>query len=471
MSVTAARNNQFWYQFAIILILCILASGCSANYKSIYRAKALSKDSQITLIDAKQRSIISSLIDDPTASNAKRKHLVICAEASPDVFSVYANALAAGVKVDKSGDPSSLGVGANLSFSSAETGSTIPRTQTLTMLREMMYRTCERYLDGAISKLELPIQAARDQRVMIAALAIEGLTGAVRPPTVITRASGSANSGSSSSGAAEQLAGAREDVKKAEADEAKKQKTLDDLNAADPKCTAKEIDDVANAAKKKSCGTATVELAAAKKTTGAAQEHYANIVKVAESSSIPTSASTSTDGKVEAGSAGPGDAALMAVADTVGNIVTQNYQQPEFLFFCLKFFGGGNDLPKSRDEIDFQKELYSTCVDYIKAGINAEAVNYAQIVTERAALSAAKQSQFDKFWMAVVSQSDPLQPDTTKLAAIVKQAIDGRETPWAQQAELISLGKASSKADASSYFGQLSDALRIKLFEIATLRP
>jgi hypothetical protein len=62
----------------------------------------------------------------------------------------------------------------------SENASSIERSQTVNILRESMYRTCERYLSGAISKEEFIVQAARDQRTMVQVLAIEQLTGAAR---------------------------------------------------------------------------------------------------------------------------------------------------------------------------------------------------------------------------------------------------------------------------------------------------
>jgi hypothetical protein len=63
------------------------------------------------------------------------------------------------------------------------------------MLKEMMYRTCERYLNGQISELEYPIIAARDQRIMTSILAIEQLTGGVFQKPVVIGGGGNASAG------------------------------------------------------------------------------------------------------------------------------------------------------------------------------------------------------------------------------------------------------------------------------------
>jgi hypothetical protein len=51
----------------------------------------------------------------------------------------------------------------------------IERLQAIRMLRESLYRTCERYLSGAIDRASLAIQAERDFRALTAILAIEAL--------------------------------------------------------------------------------------------------------------------------------------------------------------------------------------------------------------------------------------------------------------------------------------------------------
>ena len=150
-----------------------LVSGC-AEFKSIHHSTLVSKDgrAQVITVDAKQRHLL--MMPDEVKGERGTKWRV-CAEAAPDVFSAFATSM--GAKGDKSGG--------SFSLASAETASTIERTQSVNMIRESLYRTCERYASGSISKTTFIIQAARDQRSMIAFLAIEQLTGAVRPKSTI----------------------------------------------------------------------------------------------------------------------------------------------------------------------------------------------------------------------------------------------------------------------------------------------
>ena len=155
----------------ILALLTLLVSACAVHW--------IRPEGTAVLIDSKHRAIISSEL-----TEEKRKESAvyqrICSEPPPDVFSVLA--ASGGIGASKSGDKD---LEASFWWKLAETAGTISRTQTVNLLRESMFRTCERYLNGAIDETQLIVQAARDQRAMIAVLAVEQLTQATRPPTVI----------------------------------------------------------------------------------------------------------------------------------------------------------------------------------------------------------------------------------------------------------------------------------------------
>jgi len=126
---------------------------------------------------------------DVFTTDAKQRHLIlakdgpgkirVCAEAAPDAFSAFSSSLAG------SFGRGSAEAKAEAANAFAETAATIERTQTVNLLRESMYRTCERWLSGAISPEEFLALAARDHRSMVAVLAIEQLTGVVKPPSTV----------------------------------------------------------------------------------------------------------------------------------------------------------------------------------------------------------------------------------------------------------------------------------------------
>lgn len=130
----------------------------------------------------------------PAAAAAERVVGVrYCAEPSPDVFTVLSSALS--FSGTFTNDTAVQTASANLAHQISEAGSTISRTQTIQTLRELMYRTCERYLSGAITKDDFYIQAGRDQRILVSILAIEQLTNAARPEPVRISVTSSAEAG------------------------------------------------------------------------------------------------------------------------------------------------------------------------------------------------------------------------------------------------------------------------------------
>ena len=188
-----------------LIAAALLLTACGANRHSIFRYQKIDPaQTAIITVDAKQRAILVGNKETTTADGVKNIRQ-FCSEPSPDVFSVVAQALSAGGAFGKSADPKSIELALNAAFSSAEQGSAIPRTQTVNMLRELMFRTCERYLNGGIGDLELPIQAARDQRLMVSILAIESLTGAVTPKPIVIGANANASGGASGAEAAVRL--------------------------------------------------------------------------------------------------------------------------------------------------------------------------------------------------------------------------------------------------------------------------
>lgn len=164
-------NNVF--RLTTALAASVALSGC-AVMNSIHWKFPGPNGSSVFTVDAKQRHLIMA----KEGKNGE-KGIRVCAEAAPDVFSAINSSLGGNAlfgATDRS---------AKISSAIAETAASIERTQTINLLRESMYRTCERYLSGALDKRTFVIQAARDQQTMLAILAIEQLTGAVRGPSVI----------------------------------------------------------------------------------------------------------------------------------------------------------------------------------------------------------------------------------------------------------------------------------------------
>ena len=127
-------------------------------------------------IDAEQRAVLSnrrnSNIDDIR---------VVCAEPAPDALS----AIAAQAGVSVSDISNAVTAEGGVSEAAANIGL---RTQTIQTLRDGFYRVCEAYMNG-LSEEQYAIMLRRFQTNMIALLAIEQLTGAVKGGDAVVSAS------------------------------------------------------------------------------------------------------------------------------------------------------------------------------------------------------------------------------------------------------------------------------------------
>ena len=332
---------------AIIALMAtiLFIQGC-AEANSIYRHKRLDKIgiSTITAVDAKQRLIYTQRPEpkDPKEDPSFRR---FCAEPSPDIFSVLSQAASGNGSFAGGADAKGANAALQGAFSNSETGATIPRTQTNNLLREMMFRTCERYLSGAISREEFPIIAARDQRIIVSILAIEQLTGTVTPKTVAITNGGTASTGQSSGDTVKLLAASSSkiDTAQGEVKAAKEAFVAADKPAGNcdtlkkrkadgtPALTADETTELV------ACTAAEAQVTAATVDLDSAKAHYENLVKASQSGAGASTAATS--GALLAGSTGDSvdrSASIASVANSVQTIVAATFNQDETQLLCIR---------------------------------------------------------------------------------------------------------------------------------------
>lgn len=390
--------------------------------------------SAIITVDAKQRAILVGSEETSTTGAGKTRNIQkFCSEPSPDVFTVVAQALSAGGTFGQSPDPKNIELALNAAFSSAEQGSTIPRTQTVNMLRELMFRTCERYLNGGIGDLELPIQAARDQRLMVSILAIESLTGAVTPKPVVIGASANASGGASGAEAAVRLDDAHKALQARTAAQQSRQNEYNEITTDKNHCeqiaeavAKKEEDKLPQELKDKraKCEAATSALAAAKKDTASSAAHYATLKDTAASGGIPVATTSAVMvPKADGGIDRAHDEAVSDVAGVVENIVMANMNQDEFAFLCMKVLD-----PKASQKLaaaltDNDSGIQKTCAEYINSQIEKSiAINNMvamNIDSEVSALEKIESTMFEKFW--IKSSTDGKTADPAAISAMQKQ--------------------------------------------------
>jgi hypothetical protein len=176
--VTAYCTGQAyraWLIAGILMFAEISLSGC-ANLQTVNRTTSFGGDGKGRAIhlDAQQRLVITN-------------GMKFCAEPSPDALASYASALGFGA----AGGRNSASIAAALEGSAGSIGL---RTQSITLMRDALYRMCEAKLNGSISGLSAATFLTRSQDLTAVVLAIEQLTGAVAAPPIVLGGSSSANS-------------------------------------------------------------------------------------------------------------------------------------------------------------------------------------------------------------------------------------------------------------------------------------
>lgn len=171
-------------RFLIVMTIAVL-SGC-ANFNSVGRSSSLgggSYSENVAIhLDAQQRVVLSK-------GNMEK----ICSEPSPDAMAAYAAALGLGVQIPRIGG-GSLAQGGSSSI--ADIGL---RTQTITVMRDALYRICEASMNGTINEYHMPPLLVRGMDLTAVVLATEQLTGAVAASQAALVASAKASATASGS--------------------------------------------------------------------------------------------------------------------------------------------------------------------------------------------------------------------------------------------------------------------------------
>ena len=181
-------------------------AGC-ANLNTVGRSTTLPNNGIAVHVDAPQRLAIAN-----TSGWA-------CAEPSPDALQAYASSFGLGFAA-----PSKESVSVAQALS-AGSGSIGLRTQSITLMRDSLYRICEMYFNGAISKESAVQLLQRSQDLSLAILAIEQLTGAVVAQQVSLNTTNAAT-------AAATINDTQKQLDRATADESAKKTTADEARAA-----------------------------------------------------------------------------------------------------------------------------------------------------------------------------------------------------------------------------------------------
>jgi hypothetical protein len=330
-----------------LLTLLALGLAACANLSTQSRQFEATSVKAIT-VDASQRSLVA----------VRKKYTeevewtAICTEPSPDALLAFASSGQVSASVAEKA--------LNLAFAQQQSAAGIGlRTQSITLMRDAMYRICEAYASGALDNKEVAKLHRQYQHILLSLLAIEQLTGPVMARQASISNSASATLGISLADLSKALAdSAGEQVKAASeaklADEDNKAmqttlKTAQDndkaASTAETKAAVKKAQEDKDAASKK--------LAAAKLKEKAADKHYESLEKsLADTQKLALSAS----GKVTFGAVSGGNGVAedpqsvkvvaKTVKDIVQTIVSKNYNEEN----CIEFL--------SQDEISAERKEY-----------------------------------------------------------------------------------------------------------------
>lgn len=181
-------------RIALAVVVTQLATGC-ANLSTVFREFDLERGKSVT-VDAQQRAILVNRVVD----EAGQQRSIYCAEPSPDsLFAIGASfggggsvALASGAKGD---------AGVAQALVSAASDALSARNATIQLLRDGLYRACEAFASGALTRLEYAEVTWRYQKMVLAALSIELVANLNRPRREPSVTGGSAGAGKTGSDA------------------------------------------------------------------------------------------------------------------------------------------------------------------------------------------------------------------------------------------------------------------------------
>lgn len=401
-------------RIVIALLIAVSLLSC-ARLNSIHRSDHLPWFAgKIIHTDAKQRAVIAVRRRVYESGELAEQYWQFCTEPPPDVFSALASSLSARGSLSESADPISKDVAAELSAALSENAASIERTQTVNILRESMYRTCERFLSGGIGSTEFIVQSARDQRAIVAVLAIEQLTGVQKSQATALTTVAQAASGGVSEQSLEILDNAKTKADDAKEQAAAKRSEAEESEPADIDCAAaNESNEAEHATKKALC-----EAAESSEEAQARTEAYFATVRDAIENQSSLSADTRGDLHTAALN---GSEASQHIATRVVEIVRDINNFDELGMTCVVLFRLAADSKVDLSSMD--GSLKEACLERIKAALalsaaekNLEAVGLEQ-QTERikAGLQSTLTEQAQVIWQYVLSDGSVSRPRLERL--------------------------------------------------------
>lgn len=351
-SLSTAATITRW----LIVALTLTIAGCADLQTVSRRTEFPTSDTGKGLaihLDAQQRLVL--------AAGGK-----YCAEPSPDALAAYASSLGLGISAANGNSASTA------SALQSSAGSIGLRTQSITLMRDSLYRLCEASMNGTINSLQVAEFLRRSQDLTAVILAIEQLTGAVAANQVTLTSSGTANASAQLLTNQQALQQARDAqtaaqtaLQKAQTDFttagqqattasnalSQAQTNRSALNNATPPATPDQISaaDAAVQNAQNAASSANADLASARQQRDSAQISYDEAVQVTDliqnaRDAAVTSSSASTAGNAQMSVALPRNqldaASTVAIASAVNDMVKSVLDKDYSVDTCLTYLTG-----------------------------------------------------------------------------------------------------------------------------------
>jgi hypothetical protein len=399
-----------------ISILVLLAAGlmltaCGADFNSIGRRTTLPYDKQVAIhLDAQQRVVMVG------------RNGVYCAEPSPDAIAAYAQAAALGVSIPGQGAGSGAGA------SQSDVAGIGLRTQSITLMRDALYRLCEASANDTVSSISATQLMGRSQDLTAVVVAVEQLTGATVAAQAALTHSANSNATATAIGGADQIDAANKNVERKEATRQRAETELsakkeevhnqDKVVTAANQAAADETDETTKPGLEANAKTEQDKLDTLKREQANLETRLSNAQeaesrardiadKVAsQGAAADTSAGAGTSGSSafsENGSAqGLTDVSAKEVAQSVENMVTTVLNKDYTGADCMVLLTNLTSIPVPAGREQLLQSTIDQCKLLLEAKINAETAKYLTV----AASYRAPDSDTNRIRTAIASNPD-----------------------------------------------------------------
>lgn len=366
--MAAKRENKLIIAFAGSVLMASLMS--CATLQTVGRRTQIEELKAIHL-DAQQRLVFVKPKAAETNADMRAKRYIYCAEPSPDALASYAASLGLSTI---SPSQNELSLAAALQ---SPTGSIGLRTQSITLMRDALYRICEAYNNGALNEPLVAALLQRSQDLTAVVLAVEQLTGAVAANQVILTPHSSASASANLLSQQQALDQAERDVQTKQEDVVQKKKTVEQKEEEYKQATAAASADTENAEKEAAAKRTQTELAAAREELKQAERRLEEATEVRDAIRASREVAI-TNTNAENRSSGQfstlvqrrqlSDEAATAIAESVENLVTKVLEKPYTKNACLIYLSSDayqEQKPDEKTNDVFARE----CVDLLPSKV------------------------------------------------------------------------------------------------------